>query len=416
MNVSFNLQNSVTRYDLKTFRSPIGRLPLLHLVTVENKCEILKAIVPLQRLLQNETDGQNRTIALFVWDERNNIKREIFDILYRNGILCKEDFFVVACAKNFFLADDATPANLDQFKVEYNLHSIDLNATGDTQIFPLYAACNGGHEQVVQMLVDEQVDILKPSRHGKTPLWISSWTGNANVTQTLLDSLLDKKTFSGTDFDSYINKCDATGSSPLWISAWLGHNDVMDVLLKHNVNINLPDAMKMPPLWAACWGGNLRGMTMLLVHKASITEQSEPHKHGYSILHFAVKEKKIAAMHVLLDLLKTLDIIDSEGNSPIHAAVIANNTDGLKQLLTKGADMMTKLNIKGLSPVHVAVMQNNIPALHAFAEYHDNLNIPDHDGNTPLEMAKSKKLKSLEDILQKHMRYVMLTSIMRLKD
>ena len=415
MNVSFNLQNSVTRHGLKTFRSPIGKLPLLHLVTVQNKSEILQAIVPLQRLLQNEIDGQNRTIALFVWDERNKIAREIFEILYKNGILCKEDFFVVACSKNFF-ADDATSTNFAQFKDKYSLHSIDLNATGDTQIFPFHAACNGGHEHVIRMLIDEQVDILKPSRHGKTPLWISSWTGNANVTQILLDRLHNKNTFSGRDIEKYINQCDATGSSPLWISAWLGHNDVMDVLLKHNVNINLPDAMKMPPLWAACWGGNLRGMTMLLVHQASITEQSEPHKHGYSILHFAVKEKKIAATHILLDLLKTFDISDCEGNNPLHIAVMANNTDGLRQLLTKGADMMTKLNIKGLSPVHVAVMQNNIPALHAFAEYHDNLNIPDHDGNTPLEMAKSKKLKSLEDILQKHMRYVMLTSIMRLKD
>ena len=119
-------------------------------------------------------------------------------------------------------------------------------------------------------------------------------------------------------------------------------------------------------------------------------EQAPPLDHqGQSALHHAVDAN-------MLDIVPELSrVIDPDtknraGLSPLHQAIIAQNTPMVEILLQSGSDL-TQCNNHGENGLHLSLKQHYFPKciLHLCA--HLELNIPDNNGHYPLMIAIEKE-------------------------
>lgn len=65
---------------------------------------------------------------------------------------------------------------------------IDVNATKENGMSPLFISASKGHLAIVQALLDQRASANLAERHGATPLYISSQMGHFDVAQCLLDA------------------------------------------------------------------------------------------------------------------------------------------------------------------------------------------------------------------------------------
>lgn len=91
---------------------------------------------------------------------------------------------------------------------------------------------------------------------GDTPLHWAVMLGNLKTVEFLLSKSEDL-------LEAYnYNK-----NTPLMIACTNNHLSIIELLLRHNANINTENANGMTPLHAACLAGNIRAVDYLLDHE-----------------------------------------------------------------------------------------------------------------------------------------------------
>jgi len=123
----------------------------------------------------------------------------------------------------------------------------------------LSLAAEKGHEGVVQLLLmQKDVDPIKPDNGQKTPLTYAAIHGHEKVVEILLE-----RQEVGPD------KPDNYGKTPLSFAAWGGHEGVVKILLeREEVNPNRPDNDGHTPLMIASLYNHQKVIAQLQFHEA----------------------------------------------------------------------------------------------------------------------------------------------------
>ena len=121
---------------------------------------------------------------------------------------------------------------------------------------PLHAACDGGHEALVQLLLQKLPShAMIKSIHGKTALHAACEAGHVACAMIVLKSANE-----GT-----LNHADAQGCTALMRACIGGHAAIVSVLVEHtDCDIDLLDSAGMTAMYRACVGGHLSCVTLLL--------------------------------------------------------------------------------------------------------------------------------------------------------
>ncbi|MCF6347896.1 MAG: ankyrin repeat domain-containing protein [Flavobacteriaceae bacterium] len=78
-----------------------------------------------------------------------------------------------------------------------------------------------------------------------------------------------------------------------------------------------------------------------------------------------------------------INIVNEDGQSLLHEAIVSENEYVVKDLLNRGIDTSIQDN-KGLTPLHYAVQYGNIDIIEMIIENIKDINLTDEHGNNPL--------------------------------
>ncbi|CAF0984668.1 unnamed protein product [Adineta steineri] len=84
---------------------------------------------------------------------------------------------------------------------------------------------------------------------------------------------------------------------------------------------------------------------------------------------------------------KNINQCDSSGYTPLHYSVRFQPAHACQLLLEHGADPNCQTRASQSTPLHRAIVFNNTDAIHHLLKYKANLTLKDIDGQTPIEKA-----------------------------
>ncbi|CAH2245402.1 jg12914 [Pararge aegeria aegeria] len=159
------------------------------------------------------------------------------------------------------------------------------------------------------------------------------------------------------------------GETPIHCAAALGDLDVLNEILsvsKQKDFIDCQNEEGETPLFKAILFGHLKCVDLILNEGASI-KLTMPG--DVNVLHVAAELGHVDILKHLVeyndgiaeDMINNLTTADRRGFGPIHFAVLNNNVDCLKYLLTKKSDIRLRTTdspFKSSTPLHIAALKN----------------------------------------------------------
>ncbi|XP_076078903.1 uncharacterized protein LOC143048928 [Mytilus galloprovincialis] len=275
----------------------------------------------------------------------------------------------------------------------------DINKCFHDGVSPLYIACQKGHTEVVQILINNKADMNKgissPLAHAceygytnicnifinnnadinkcndkeVSPLFFACQEGHSEIVQILINNNAD------------INKCDYVGISPLYIACWKGHTEVVNILLNNNADINKCDDKEASPLHIACWKGHTEVVNILLNNNADINKCDHD---GFSPLYCACQNGHDEVVKILIN--NEVDM-NTDRASSLHISCWNGHTEVIKILLNNNADI-NKCDHNGLSPLYMARQNRHTEVVKILLNHHADINKCDHNGLSPLYSAR----------------------------
>ncbi|XP_076108209.1 uncharacterized protein LOC143076365 [Mytilus galloprovincialis] len=214
-------------------------------------------------------------------------------------------------------------------------------------VSPLFFACQEGHTEVVQMLINNKADINKCRDVGASPLFIACQKGHTEVVQMLINNKAD------------INKCTDTGISPLFVACQEGHTEIVQMLINNRADINKCTDNGTSPLFVACQEGHTEVVHMLINNKADINKCNDD---GGSPLFIACQKGHTEVVQMLINNKGDIDKCTRTGESPILIACYIGHIEIVELLLKHEADCNIKW--RGLTLLDIASRENHTNIVH----------------------------------------------------
>ena len=184
-------------------------------------------------------------------------------------------------------------------------YGADPNKDGEFGRSALEAAIQGGHSDVVQLLL-QKTDTLNRDLGGSA-LHMAAQGDHRDLVQQLLDRRVINANYQDTD-----------GLSPLMIAVFHGHEAIVQLLLKKGVDTGLTDKDGLTALMMAVIGGHQGLVVLLLDYGADVAARNN---HGKTPLMLAVEEGHEAIAFLVLQHGATIEAPDQSGRTPIDVAV-----------------------------------------------------------------------------------------------
>ncbi|XP_071181382.1 ankyrin repeat domain-containing protein 50-like [Mytilus edulis] len=264
----------------------------------------------------------------------------------------------------------------------------DINKCRDNDgVSPLSIACQKGRTEVVQMLlINNKADINKCDNDGVPPLSIACQNGHTEVVQMLINNKAD------------INKCDNDGVSPLFMACHNGHTEVVQMLINNKTDINkCRDNDGVSPLFMACQEGHTEVVQMLISNKTDINKCRD--NDGVSPLFMACQEGHTEVVQMLINNNTDINKCQDTGESPLYIACCNGHTEVIQMLINNKADI-NKCIRTGVSPIFMACYIGHVKVVELLLKHEADCNIK-WRGLTPLDIARRKNHTNIVHLLQK---------------
>lgn len=205
----------------------------------------------------------------------------------------------------------------------------------------LHSAVHANSLDCVQYLLGLQVPVNGYDNAGMTPLHIASDIGNLRILRELLD---DKRVKINA-------KTKAEKYTALHLAAENGYGDCLQLLLKHDADVNAQSAKLQTPLYLACKQAHIDCVEILLEHEATVNVQDNEKR---TPLHAAVSKSpnSLQIVQRLVDRKADVHLADDFGYTALHIAALNELDECVEYLIMNGANVaaktvghMTALNI-----------------------------------------------------------------------
>jgi ankyrin repeat protein len=271
----------------------------------------------------------------------------------------------------------------------------------------MHLAALFGRANIVEMLLAEGTNLTLVDKMGATPLHYASYYGHVTVVEVLLSAGADIDAMDGDDW------------TPLHTASGNGHRDVVACLVGAGVDISCSGPAGQTALHLAAAKGNLAVAELLVKAGADLaarTEQRLTPLHEASIsgypelVRFLLAEGAVASLAdadgqtaLYSAMPRHMAVIDAflengvdlasaseNGISPLHMATIAGNTDIIKFLLEKGADINLPSELTGSSALLMASSRGKLDIVRFLLSREADTGSKNLDNRTALYLAANE--------------------------
>jgi ankyrin repeat protein len=195
-----------------------------------------------------------------------------------------------------------------------------INSTCTSDLLtPLHAGIE--HLEVVQILLQHGADITATTNEGDTPLDHAIYKNKPESVKAIL-------------YESPM-KPDLTLQSTkkaLLQAAYLGYTEVVALVLEAGGDVNAMDNQNRSLLCLAMLQESEILVRTILEYRPNLETRDEKNNEP---LHFISNRTPVASIRLLVNTGRTLTSINKDWETPLHCAVIADNVDAAKYLLSK---------------------------------------------------------------------------------
>jgi ankyrin repeat domain-containing protein 17 len=199
----------------------------------------------------------------------------------------------------------------------------------------LTLACAGGHDDLVELLINRGADIEHRDKKGFTPLILAATAGHEKVVEVLLNHNADIEAQS-----------ERTKDTPLSLACSGGRYEVVELLLNRNANKEHRNVSDYTPLSLAASGGYVNIIKLLLSHGAEINSRTGS-KLGISPLMLAAMNGHTAAVKLLLDMGSDINAqIETNRNTALTLACFQGRHEVVSLLLDRKANVEHRAKVR----------------------------------------------------------------------
>ena len=145
-----------------------------------------------------------------------------------------------------YLACERGHMQLAQRLLDNHPTAADINMMTRDTWSPLMIATRHGHVDVVRLLLSKGANIVARTGAGDTCLHLAAFYNKPEVTQLLIAAQCD------------VNARNKLGQTPVFAAAENNHNNVLDLLLAAGADVNVQDGKGASALHFACMNGHTR--------------------------------------------------------------------------------------------------------------------------------------------------------------
>lgn len=245
---------------------------------------------------------------------------------------------------------------------------------------------------ILKKLLDDGHDANLPDQSGLTPIQCACSQGNLAMLQLLIEN------------EGNVHQSGMNGTYPVHDCITGNNIEVLYALLREQIDVNVTDPMysQTPLMWAAQAGLGEFCRT-LIIHNADIQHKDYQ---GRTVAHYAAMCNVSDVYHALREADVEFDVVDGEGNSPLHLSAYYGTSEMAKNILHGGVYPSYQNDVDGEQPSHIAAKYNQLEILQLICEYDEYIGRPNFHHQTPLGLAKFYNCMECIDFLEKHYRMV----------
>jgi ankyrin repeat protein len=194
---------------------------------------------------------------------------------------------------------------------------------GTSYTAPLLVACQYGDPQIIGPLLDAGANVNVSRPDGITPLALCAGSAPVSIVERLIAA------------GAAVDKPDAQGQTPLMWAAAKGRLDNIRVLIAHGAQVNRQTLKGFTPLFFALKSGEPRAPVAILEAGGDPDHLAAD---GTSAVQLSLYQKDYAFAAHMIERGADLTAFDRNGNTLLHAAVLANQPTLVRMLLARGAN------------------------------------------------------------------------------
>lgn len=352
---------------------------LLHRAVMTKSVEIVQMLLD-RGIHKDETDGMRRTALNYAAEDGSE---RIVELLVSKGA----DPNKCDSSKRTPLHCAAEKGLISMVKVLTGKGAYVDAMTSAGLKTPLFLAAEGGHTEIVDYLTDQGAWLCAPDPLCKSPLRAALDGGHIEAARILYERG-GRASLSDQELKNEVKSIEKR--------LYPGLLDKMTKKVKPVRPENLRNASGRAPLHEAVLSGDIKALSTLLAKGANPNIQS---KSGTTPLIDAIDKNSIEMVKILLEhkcyvnLVDSNDInlVDDNGDMPLHRAIKKGNRAVIELLINGGANLNAP-NKRRETPLHLAVMNGNMDAVMLLIDKGADVKAKEADyGFTPCELIKHNK-------------------------